>query len=94
MSTDFIRTVTITLSEYEQLRRDAAPVQTRQRLSTDCLIDAYNEYVKLMSREYGKKDAERRLGEYLRYMQRCVLKAAIPVPFGDWEVWTKPGETQ
>lgn len=89
--TDFTPTVTITLKEYDQLRRDAAPVQCREELSRVMLMDAYNEFIRACDR-FGApaaKEAERRLGLYLRYIQRCALNATAPVAFGDWEVWTK-----
>jgi hypothetical protein len=91
---DFIPTVTITVKEYDKLRRDAAPVQNRARDSVACLMDAYNEYVKMSDMAcYGPaKTAQERLGKYLIYVQRCVLRADTPVEFGNWEVWTKPGE--
>ena len=92
--TDFVRTVTITLAEYDQLRRDAAPVQSRVRALRECLTDAFIEYVKLHDRAYGSSgaaDAKRRLGGYIQYVQRAPLDVS-PVPFGDWEIWTKPGE--
>ena len=39
----FIPTVTITVAEYDKLRRDAAPVQTRRRDAVAFLVDAYND---------------------------------------------------
>jgi hypothetical protein len=90
---DFIPTVTITLAEYDKLRRDAAPVQNRVRMTHSCLIDAYNEYERACGMQpIGAINARKRLGNYLRYVQRCVLRACDPVPFGDWETWTKPGD--
>ncbi len=51
---DFIPTVTITVAEYDKLRRDAAPVQTRRRDAVAFLVDAYNEYMKMSERcHYG-----------------------------------------
>lgn len=87
---DFTRTVTITLAEYDQLRRDAAPVQDLVKISVACLTDAYVEYAKMADSHYGAKAAQERLGKYLRYVQRCAQRRAIPVVFGDWEEWMKP----
>ncbi len=89
---DFIPTVTITVKEYDQLRRDAAPVQNLEKLSTACLVDAFVEYAKMADCRPGAKAAEQRLGAYLRYMQRCIACRSLPALFGDWEEWMKPGD--
>jgi hypothetical protein len=95
---DFIPTVTITVAEYDKLRRDAAPVRTRRRDAVAFLVDAYNEYMKMGERcHYSPgpaKTAQERLGKYLLYVQRCFLRDCTPVEFGDWEEWTKPGAPQ
>jgi hypothetical protein len=38
------------------------------------------------TREEQERD---RLGNYLRYMQRCMLLNRVPVAYGDWQVWAK-----
>ncbi len=90
---DFISTVTITLKEYDQLRRDAAPVQLRRQMGLSCMTEAYHEYFKFADRPNGALQAEReRLGRYLRYMIRCFDLGATPAPYGAYEVWMRPGE--
>ena len=92
---DFIPTVTITLAEYDQLRRDAAPVQNRVRMKTQCLIDAYNEYTRACSASRlhdAMGNAQERLGKYMLYVQRCVMSDVNPVPFGNWQAGMKPGD--
>jgi len=89
---NFTRTVTITLAEYDQLRKDAAPVQNRIRDSQSCLADAFNEYINAIrfasaciDQDRAEACATKRLSLYIRHVQRCILLNDQPLTFEDYK---------
>jgi len=79
----FVPTVTISLDEYQQLKRDATPVRIHLEDARSVIIDALCRFGGYPAgQEPG--NTVHRMQQYWTYVTRCLLRGETPKAMEDW----------